>query len=48
MSEVFCLLGSFQTRSRPWDDQQVVLLVDPLPLQVSNYSCPQEGPFAGT
>ena len=39
------LLSSWcvKTRSRAWDDQQVLLLADPLPLQSRKYSCPQKG-----
>ena len=39
MREVFCLLGSLQYRSGAWDDQKVLLPVDPLPLQTSKCSC---------
>ena len=37
------LLGSLQSRSCAWDDQQVLLSADPLPLQSRKCSCPQEG-----
>ena len=43
MRKVFCLLGAFQTWSGAWDDQQVLLPVDLLPLQTGKCSYSEEG-----
>ena len=41
--QVFRLLGSLQTRSASWDDQEVVLLADPFPFEACQCPRPQEG-----